>query len=95
MLQDNYLFQLINKPTRWRGTDTQNILDLVIIKDENTIEDLEYQSPLEKSDHNVITFSYICSTILRSDKERKNYEVARTLTLYTSIQEETRKRRFN
>ena len=76
-LQDNFMFQIIDKPTRWRGTNIPNILDLVITKDEAAVEDIEYQSPLGKSDHCVVCFSYVCSVILRKrEKRRRNYKKA-------------------
>ena len=70
-LQDNFLFQHIKEPTRSRGTDKSNILDLVITKDENTIADMELQSPLGKGDHSVIIFSYICQITSNSCSKRK------------------------
>ena len=76
-LQDNFMFQIIDKPTRWRGTNIPNILDLVITKDEAVVEDIEYQSPLGKSDHCVVCFSYVCSVILRKrENRRRNYKKA-------------------
>ena len=76
-LRDNFLFQIIDRPTRWRGTNIPNILDLVITKDETAVEDLEYQSPLGKSDYCVVYFNYVCSVILRSrEKRRRNYKKA-------------------
>jgi hypothetical protein len=50
-LQDIFLFQHIKKPTRWRGTNTPHILDLIITNKEPMISDLEYTSLLGKSDH--------------------------------------------
>ena len=66
-LEDNFLFQAVNKPTRWRGTDNPTVLDLIITGNEKNIEDLEYQSPLGKSDHCVILFSLVCRTLLNEN----------------------------
>lgn len=66
-LQDNFLFQHVNKPTRCRGTDTPHILDLVITNAENS-SDMEYQSPIRKSDHSVLGFHYNCYAI-QQDKQ--------------------------
>ena len=75
-LQDNYLYQHITKPTRTRGTDRANVLDLIISNDEN-ITDLEYQSPLGKSDHSVLVFQYNCNVMLKdSVKEISMYNKA-------------------
>ena len=68
-LQDNFLFQSVTKPTRWRGTNKPNLLDLIITDDENSVCDIEYQSPLGKSDHCVITFNYMCG-VLRNNIQR-------------------------
>ena len=74
---DNYMFQFVHKPTRWRGTNTPNVLDLIITKDEFCIDNLEYQSPLGKSDHCVIIFDYICYVPSNMKaKERRNYRKA-------------------
>ena len=62
-LEDNLLLQHINKPTRCRGTDTPHVLDLIITNGEH-VSDLEHQSPLGKSDHQVIVFNYNCYAVL-------------------------------
>ena len=59
-LQDNFLHQHITKPTRQRGSDRPNVLDLVLMNEEGMISKLEYFCPLGKSDHCVITFDFKC-----------------------------------
>ena len=59
-LQDKFLFQKVTAPTRW-GSNDPSILDIIITADENAIEEIEYQSPLGKSDHCVILFRYVCN----------------------------------
>ncbi|XP_061196751.1 uncharacterized protein LOC133205026 [Saccostrea echinata] len=87
-LQDNFMFQTVTKPTRWRGTNIPTILDLVITKDENAVEDMEYQSPLGKSDHCVICFKYVCRAILKSGpKKRKTYRKANFAGMKKEISE--------
>lgn len=84
-LEDNFLVQLIEKPTRWRGTDNPTTLDLIITGDENNIENIELQSPLGKSDHCVITFNFICQTHLnKASDKRRSYHKAN----YTAIKQE-------
>ena len=87
-LQDNYFFQMTAKPTMWRGTDKPNILDLVITRDENSISDMEHQSPLGKSDHCVLLFNFVCFMAPnRKRKERRCYNKAN----YAAIKEELMK----
>jgi hypothetical protein len=74
-VQDNFLHQFVTKPTRWRGTDTPHILDLVIANDENIITDLEYHSPLGKSDHCVVNFRINCFFKVNVHlKQRRQYD---------------------
>ena len=67
-IQENYLFQYVNKPTRCRGKDTPHIPDLILSNDLN-ISQLEYHSPLGKSDHSVLVFNYHCYAELRDRKD--------------------------
>ena len=67
-IEDNYLTQHVDKPTRWRGDHEPHILDLILTHEEN-ISDLEYQSPLGKSDHSVLKFNYHCYAILRESEQ--------------------------
>ena len=53
VLQDNFLIQTVNLPTRLRGQDTPHILDLVISNDD-IVNNIEYLSPLGKSDHLIL-----------------------------------------
>jgi hypothetical protein len=55
-LRNNLLSQHVTEPTRMRGADIPNVLDL-IITDDDFVEDLCYLSPLGKSDHAVLQFS--------------------------------------
>ena len=64
-LDDNMFLQHVDKPTRIRGTDKPSLLDLIITNDEN-VSDLEYESPLGKSDHRVLFFNINCYTVLRN-----------------------------
>jgi len=52
-MQDNFLSQHIMNPTRVRGQNEPHILDLVLT-DDQIIDDIEYLSPLGKSDHAVL-----------------------------------------
>ena len=61
----------MNKPTRWRGTDTPHVLDLVFTNEENMVSEMEYLSPLGKSDHCVLQFQFNCYTKLKIDRRQK------------------------
>ena len=69
-VQDCFLFQHINKLTRWKGTQTPNILDLILTNEEQMVNNIEYSSPMGKGDHFMLTFdfnSYININISQSN----------------------------
>ena len=53
-LQDHFLEQIINTPTRHREKQKSNILDLVFTLDKNDINNVRHLDPLGKSDHEVL-----------------------------------------
>ena len=59
-LNDLFLYQHVNEPTRYRLNQTPNILDLVITNEEHMINDILYQSGLGLSDHICLQFKYSC-----------------------------------
>jgi hypothetical protein len=59
-IKDNYLIQNVMEPTRSRLNNQANILDLILTKEENFIETIEYESPLGKSDHCVLKVAMNC-----------------------------------
>ena len=60
-LRENFYMQHVNAPTRQRGNDIPHILDLIITNDK-FISDIDYLSPLGKSDHNVLVFNCLLNT---------------------------------
>ena len=64
-----YLTQHCDKPTRGRGDQNANILDLVFTSDPSRLEEIEYQSPLGLSDHSVLLFDYIVD--FQTNKNKK------------------------
>ena len=56
-LEDLYLQQLVAEPTRHRGDQKPNLLDLVISNDDDCIVNIEHLPPLGKSDHDLLTVS--------------------------------------
>jgi len=51
-LDDNFLLQLIDSPTR-----ANNILDLLIVSQVNLVRNIEISEPIGNSDHNMIKFN--------------------------------------
>ena len=60
-VRDSFLQQCVSKSTRYRSNEKSNVLDLILVDNEEYIESLEHQSPLGKSDHEALTFDYLCS----------------------------------
>ncbi len=87
-LRDNYLFQHVDRPTRWRGTDTPNLLDLILTSEDDMIEEIHYESPLGKSDHCVLTFQFKCYAEI---KERIKRVTCYDKANYEEISEEIKK----
>ncbi len=70
VVNDCYLSQHIQDPTRYRQNQTSNCLDLVFTDNENSIEKLTYEDPLGASDHIVVSFNYV----LHSESVHNNYD---------------------
>ena len=60
-LWDSFMFQHISDFTRIRENQIPSILDLVLTKDENDIENVTILPSLGVSDHVVIKFDFLCS----------------------------------
>ena len=67
---DNSLLQYVTSPTRQRGSDRPNILDLVFAK-RDVISNLSIISPIGKSDHASITFDINISSYKQSSSTKK------------------------
>ena len=76
VLRDSFLHQNVDESTRCRGTDDPSLVDLVLTGEANQIQNLEYLSPLGKSDHSVLSFTIPCETECKPRSERYNYENA-------------------
>ena len=76
-IRDCYLHQHITTPTRGRGTEHPNILDLVLTSEVDIIQDIDLSAPYGKSDHCVISIKLILD--IPETTQRKpcpNYEKA-------------------
>ena len=62
---------MVNKPTRARGSNQPNLLDLVLTNNEELITNIDYQSPLGKSDHSVLVLKLDCNTVFNIYKKTK------------------------
>ncbi|MES9971492.1 MAG: reverse transcriptase family protein, partial [Candidatus Thiodiazotropha sp.] len=60
-LRDNFLFQHVVEPTRFRENQTPHILDLIITNDQHDIEDITILPSLGVSDHVLIKFDFVFS----------------------------------
>ena len=58
ILRDCSLEQVITEKTRAQGSNIPSLIDLVLCYDREQISNITYLSPLGKSDHCVITFTY-------------------------------------
>ena len=81
-LRRNFLLQRVTEPTRYRGSNVPSLLDLVI-SDGDFVAHLDYLSPVEKSDHCVLSF-HCAVTVENVDNTHKysyskgNYEKFRS-----------------
>ena len=79
-VRDCYIYQHVDKPTRSRGQDNPTLLDLLFTNEQGMINNLEYLSPLGKSDHCIIKFHFECYIMLKESTTTKylynkgNYE---------------------
>ena len=69
LLQDEFLVQHVCKPTRVRGNQKPSLIDLVISKDENMIDEIQHLAPLGSSDHEGLTWTYVTHSSVRTAKE--------------------------
>ena len=55
-----FLFQHVDRATRQRGSDKPSLLDLILTNETGHISDVNYDSPLGKSDHSTLVFDFHC-----------------------------------
>ena len=59
-IQDIFLYQQVNHPTRARGSNKPSLIDLILTNEKNMVSEIEYLSPIAASDHNLLKFDYNC-----------------------------------
>ena len=65
--------QYVTDPTRGRGSNNPNVLDLILSYAEDIIGDVENLSPLGRRDHCILTFEILCTIKLNNYTKRRNY----------------------
>ena len=67
-LNDHFMYHHITTATRFRINQNTNIIDLVLTYEEHMILDgVTTESPLEASDHSLLSFSFQCYDGMRQD----------------------------
>ena len=59
-IQDQYLYQHVHEPTRYRINSTPHTLDLILTNERDFVEDVHYLPGLSLSDHVCLEFSFKC-----------------------------------
>ena len=75
-LDENFLLQHTDQPTRYREKQAANILDLTITNMDTNVTSIKYLSPLGKSDHLILEIEIEADAIDESIKTvtpRKNW----------------------
>ena len=75
-LRDCYMFQHNDQYTRRRGNDNPSLIDLILTDEALQVSQITQHSPLGKSDHNVITFTFNCYLDFSKPKEMFAYDKA-------------------
>ena len=65
--------QHVTYPTRSRGSNDLNVLDLIMSNDEDIVEDVENLSPLGRSEYCILTFEIMCTVKLNNYTKRRKY----------------------
>ena len=71
MAMEHILTQWVNENTRFRHNNEPSRLDLIFTKGSNTVVDLEYKTPLGKSDHVVMEFNLTWGERQRRDENHR------------------------
>ena len=67
IIDECYLYQHANGPTRCRGDDMPSQLDLIFTNE------LQHMAPLGKSDHQMLKFNFNCYAEYTGTQQRFNY----------------------
>ena len=73
-LNDNFLEQVIDEPTRYRNGQNPSLLDLIITSEPGIVGGLEIREPFGKCDHCRILFDLSNEKIVETDKNFCQYD---------------------
>ena len=73
-VRDCYFYQHNLENSRRRGNDEPSLIDLIFTDESMQVSDVQHQSPLGKSDHDIITFKFNCYLDYSKPKERYVYD---------------------
>ena len=76
MARDCFFHQQNQENSRRRGNDEPSLLDLIFTDEAMQVSDVYHQSPLGKSDHDVLTFSFNCYLDYSKPQEKFVYDKA-------------------
>ena len=72
--QEFFLFQNVALPTRVRQGQQPSVLDYIFTDEDNLVDELQYNTPLGKSDHVVLQWDFLVKVHHKSSSQRKlNY----------------------
>ncbi|MES9881006.1 MAG: reverse transcriptase domain-containing protein, partial [Sedimenticola sp.] len=71
IIRDNYLFQHVKEPTRYRENNIPSLIDLILTNEEGMIDNLKHNPGLGKSDHVCLNFTFECYTEMTTSKHEK------------------------
>ena len=74
-VQSNYLTQLVNTPTHYRGSQNPTLVDLILTNDEDFINDIKTYPPLGKSHHLLFSFRIEADHKQMEDLGKTKYQV--------------------
>ena len=94
--QDLFLTQYISEPTRMREGAEPSTLDYIFIHEDNLIRELQFESPLGKSDHVVITWQTVIEvTTTESKVQKRNFWKGNYTQINKALSDIDRKSKFS
>jgi hypothetical protein len=85
IVEDNFLTQLVDFPTRFRNLQQPSLLDLVLVSESIVVDGLKAGPPLGKSDHAVLTWSVVATALSPEKKESRPQFYKADFVLLNSI----------